>query len=64
MLLLHQTANEHQKLVTQMATRIFNSLRILNQKIPKIKSSSFDEANVSALNELQNIDLTMKKDNR
>jgi hypothetical protein len=39
-------------------------LRILNQKILKIKSSTFDEANVSALNEPQSIDLTMKTDNR
>jgi hypothetical protein len=29
-----------------------------------IKSSSFDEANFSALNETQNMDLTMKTDNR
>jgi hypothetical protein len=39
-------------------------VRILNQKILKIKSSSFDEAKVSALNEPKNIDLTMKTDNR
>jgi hypothetical protein len=39
-------------------------VQILNQKILKIKSSSFDEANVSALNEPQNIDSTMKTDNR
>jgi len=39
-------------------------VRILHQKILKTKSSSFDEAKVSALNEPQNIDLTMKTDNR
>jgi len=64
MLLLHQITNEHLKLVTQTPTRIIYSVRILNQKILKIKSPSFDEAKVSALNEPKNIDLTMKTDNR
>ena len=57
MLLLHQTTNEHLKLVTRTPTRIIYSVRILNQKIPKIKRSSFDEANVCALNEPRNVDL-------
>jgi hypothetical protein len=64
MLLFHQTTNEHLKLVTQTPPGIIYSVRIVNQKILKIKSSSFDETKVSALNETQNIDLTTKTDNK
>ena len=56
----HQKTNLHRKLVTQTPTEIMHWVIILIQ-IYDNKSSSFDEINVSTLNEPQNRDLTTEE---
>jgi hypothetical protein len=64
MLLLHPTTNHHPKLVTPKPTRIIHYVMNLIHTILitivlcliKNKISSFDDVNISTLNEPQNID--------
>ena len=60
MLLFNQRTNKHLKLKTQTPTRIIHQVMILVQTF----LITFDEMNVSALNEPQNISLATGKENR
>jgi hypothetical protein len=53
--------NQHLKVVTQEANLNYSLSDNPNSDISNNKSSPFDEVTVSALNELQNIDLTTDK---
>jgi len=63
MLLLNQTTNQYLKLVTQDTDPKY-SLSDDSYSDTSDNKSSFDEVNISVLNEPQNIDLTTENENR
>ena len=72
MLLHNQTTNHHLKLVTPTPTGIIPQVIILTETLLitrglyliKNQISSFDEINISTLNETQNVNSTQRKTGR